>query len=232
MNDQTLPNHIAIIPDGNRRWAKQHGLPSFEGHRRGAETAVKIARYLRKIGIHTLTLWVFSTENITRNDDEVKNLMKLFERYIDRLFEDIIKDRVRTVHLGRRDRIPKSLLEKIENIEERTKDFEDYTLNIALDYGGRDEIIRAFNKINEEKLSNNHLNEENFSKYLDTAGQQYPDPDLIIRTSGELRTSGLMIWQAAYSEYIFIDKYFPDFLEKDIDDAINEYQTRKRRFGK
>src|SRR5205814_590648 len=131
-----LPKHIAIIPDGNRRWAKENKLPKLAGHRKGAEVAVALAKYLRKIGVHTLTLWVFSTENTSRDSGEVGNLMKLFEQYFDKLVSDALKDNVRFVHLGRRDRLPKSLLTKIIKLEEATKDFTDYTLNIALDYGG------------------------------------------------------------------------------------------------
>ncbi|HVZ11910.1 MAG TPA: polyprenyl diphosphate synthase [Patescibacteria group bacterium] len=230
MDGSGLPNHIAIIPDGNRRWAKENNLPKLEGHRRGAETAVRLAKYLRKLGIHTLTLWVFSTENASRDAAEVKNLMRLFEQYFDRLVKDALEDNVRLVHLGRRDRLPESLLKKIVSLEEKTREFTDYTLNIALDYGGRDEILRAVSRImnKEERI----MNEEEFGKYLDTGGQKYPDPDLIIRTSGEMRMSGLLPWQSVYSEYYFFEKYFPDLSEQDIDQALEEYKNRKRRFGK
>ena len=232
MDIKTLPNHIAIIPDGNRRWAKSHNLPAFEGHRKGAQTAVKIAKYLRKLGVHTLTLWVFSTENKSRDSKEVDNLMKLFEIYFDKLVADALKDNVRAIHLGRKDRIPMSLLKKIEDLEEKTKGFKEYTLNIALDYGGHDEIIRAVNKVKGERGKGKGIDEKEFESYLDTADQLYPDPDLIIRTSGEMRTSGLLPWQTVYSEYFFLDKYFPDLTEKDIDNALKKYSRRNRRFGR
>jgi undecaprenyl diphosphate synthase len=229
----TLPKHVAIIPDGNRRWAKEKNLPKFEGHRRGAETAVKLAKYLRKIGVHTLTLWVFSTENASRDKTEVGNLMKLFEQYFDKLVKDALEDNVRFVHLGRRDRLPKSLLKKIESLEKHTKDFKNYTLNIAIDYGGHDEIVRAVKKMNHEAgIMNQEITEEEFEKNLDTGGQLYPNPDIVIRTSGEMRTSGLLPWQTTYSEFFFFDKYFPDLNEKDMDGVIEAYANRQRRFGK
>ncbi len=232
MDIKTLPNHIAIIPDGNRRWAKSHNMPAFEGHRRGADVAIKLARYLRKIGVHTLTLWVFSTENKSRDKEEVDNLMKLFDRYFDKLIKESLDDNVRFVHLGRKDRIPKSLLSKITELEEKTKDFTQNTLNIALDYGGNDEMVRAIKKIENSELRVEKLNEDNFPEFLDTAGQPYPNPDLVIRTSGEMRTSGLMPWQTAYSEYVFLEKFFPDLSEEDLDQAIENYANRQRRFGK
>ena len=227
-----LPNHIAIIPDGNRRWAREHGLPTLEGHRKGFNVGVKIARYIRSLGIHTLTVWAFSTENFNRTQEEVSYLMRLYEKMLDKFLSEALKDNVRIIHLGRKDRIPKSLLKKIENVEQKTRDNTKYILNIALDYGGRDEVLRAIKKIGNWKLEIGNLTEENFPKFLDTAGQPYPDPDLIIRTSGEMRTSGLMIWQAAYSEYYFLDKHFPDLTEKDIDNALEEFAKRQRRFGK
>jgi len=233
----TIPNHIAIIPDGNRRWAKEHGLPSLEGHRRGFDVAVKIGKKIRFLGIHTMTMWAFSTENWNRDSEEVSYLMKLYETFIEKNLREALKEKIRIIHLGRKDRVSKKLLERIQNSEEKTKDFKDYILNIALDYGGRDEIIRAIGKIPnssvrqaQDKIPN--LSEENFGEFLDTADQPYPNPDLIIRTSGEQRTSGLMIWQAAYAEYIFIKKHFPDIKDKDIEMAIEEYSQRQRRFGK
>lgn len=223
----TIPNHVAIIPDGNRRWAKEHGFPSLEGHRRGFDVAVKIGKKIRSLGIHTMTMWAFSTENWNRTKEEVSYLMKLYETFIEKNLKQALKEKIRIIHLGRKDRISKKLLERIQNSEEKTKNFKDYILNIALDYGGRDEIIRAIGKI-----QNSNLSEENFSQFLDTENQPYPNPDLIIRTSGEQRTSGLMIWQAAYAEYIFLKKHFPDIKDKDIEMAVEEYSQRQRRFGK
>ena len=225
-----VPNHIAIIPDGNRRWARQHNLPSLEGHRRGFDVAVKIGKKIRSLGVHTLTMWAFSTENWNRTKEEVSYLMKMYETFIEKNLKEAMKEKIRIIHLGRKDRISKKLLDRIQNSEEKTKDFNDYVLNIAIDYGGRDEIIRAFKKLSISNSST--LSEENFGKFLDTANQSHPDPDLIIRTSGEERTSGLMIWQAAYAEYIFLEKHFPDLNDKDMELAVEEYSRRQRRFGK
>ena len=232
MGGSTLPNHIAIIPDGNRRWAREHGLPTLEGHRRGFETGVEIARYIRNLGVHTLTVWAFSTENWSRKKEEVSYLMRLYEKMLDKFLSEALKDSVRIIHLGRKDRIPKSLLKKIESVEQKTRDNTKYILNIALDYGGRDEVLRAIKKLNDERTTNDQLTEMAFENFLDTAGQPYPNPDLIIRTSGEMRVSGLMIWQAAYAEYIFFNKHFPDLKPSDIDRAISEFTKRRRRFGK
>ncbi|MDP2585298.1 MAG: polyprenyl diphosphate synthase [Candidatus Levybacteria bacterium] len=228
----TIPNHVAIIPDGNRRWAKEHGLPSLEGHRRGFNVAVKIGKKIRSLGVHTMTMWAFSTENWNRSSGEVSYLMKMYETFIEKNLKQALKEKIRIIHLGRKDRISKKLLEKIQDSEEKTKNFKNYILNIALDYGGRDEIIRAVKKISNSKFLISNLSEGDFNKFLDTANQPYPNPDLIIRTSGEQRTSGLMIWQAAYAEYAFFNKHFPDLKDKDIENAVSEYSERHRRFGK
>ncbi len=225
-------NHLAIIPDGNRRWAKGQGLPTFEGHRQGFETARKLVKYARTVGIHTLTLWAFSTENWERTKEEVGYLMRLYAEMTDKFLDEALKDEVRVVHLGRKDRIPGYLLEKVEKAEEQTKDFTQNILNVALDYGGRDEILRAIKKINDERLTMNELTEQKFENFLDTAGQPYPNPDLIIRTSGEQRISGFLTWQTAYSELLFINKHFPNMETSDIDHAIEEFTRRQRRFGK
>lgn len=226
-----IPNHVAIIPDGNRRWAKARNLPTFEGHRRGFDTATKISRYLRLRGVHTLTFWAFSTENWKRSRDETSYLMDLYAIMIDKYLSEAIRDDIRIVHLGRKDRIPESLCKKIEDAQEKTKNNSKHVLNVALDYGGPDEIIRSIKRIYDLRFKIDDLDENNFSQFLDTHDQPYPNPDLIIRTSGEMRTSGLMIWQAAYAEYIFLEKHFPDIIEKDIDYALQEYDLRQRRFG-
>lgn len=226
----TILNHIAIIPDGNRRWAKEHNLPSFEGHRRGFNVAVKVGRKIRSLGVHTMTMWAFSTENWNRSPEEVSYLMKMYERFIEKNLKESMRKKIRIIHLGRKDRISKKLLEKIKNSEEKTKDFKDYILNLAIDYGGRDEVIRGIQKISQQDINN--LTIDQFNNFLDTADQPYPNPDLIIRTSGEQRTSGLMIWQAAYAEYIFLNKHFPDIKDEDIESAVEEYSARQRRFGK
>lgn len=232
MISSTIPNHIAIIPDGNRRWAKEHKLPSLEGHRRGFDVAIKIGRKIRSMGVNTMTMWAFSTENWNRSKEEVLYLMTMYEKFIEKNLKEAMREKIRIIHLGRKDRISKKLLEIIQNSEEKTKNFNNYILNIALDYGGRDEIIRTIKKISNNELLIANLSEENFNEFLDTANQTYPNPDLIIRTSGEQRTSGLMIWQAAYAEYIFLNKHFPDVNDQDIEQAVEEYSRRQRRFGK
>jgi len=232
-NPPDLPKHIAIIPDGNRRWARQQGLPTFEGHRRGFQRAIEIVKAARKIGIKYLTFWGFSTENWSRSEDEVNFLMSLFTQMIDQFLKDAFKEKIKIIHLGRKDRFNQELKNKIIESEEKTKHFEHYHLMIALDYGGRDEILRAIKKIykmNLDQLQIDNLAEEDFKKFLDT--NNIPDPDLIIRTSGEIRTSGFMIWQAAYSEWIFYDKFFPEFTDDDLINCIDEYQKRQRRFGR
>jgi undecaprenyl diphosphate synthase len=231
MGNLNIPNHIAIIPDGNRRWAKERGLPSLEGHRKGFNVGVKIGRKIRSLGVHTMTIWAFSTENWNRTEKEITYLMKMYETFFEKNLKEALKEKIRIIHLGRKDRISKELLESIKNAEEETKNFKNYILNIALDYGGRDEIIRAVEKIKNQK-SKMELSEKNFNQFLDTASQPHPNPDLIIRTSGEERTSGFMIWQTAYAEYIFLKKHFPDVTDEDIEWCINEYSQRQRRFGK
>ncbi len=226
---QSIPKHVAIICDGNRRWARERNLPTFEGHRRGFENTKKISKAAKKIGIKILTYWVFSTENWNRLPDEVAYLMKLFETNIDEQLKEALKEKIRIVHIGRKDRISEKLKEKIINAENKTKQFTEFTLVIALDYGGKDEIIRAVQKITHKGIE---VTEENINLNLDTNLLSCPEPDLVIRTSGETRISGFMIWQSAYSEYIFVKKNFPDFNEKDLIFCIEEYNNRSRRYGK
>jgi undecaprenyl diphosphate synthase len=229
MTESKYPNHIAIIPDGNRRWATEKNLPTFEGHRRGAENTINLSRYIRKLGIPVLTFWAFSTENWTRTKDEIQSIFGL-HYILSGYVKEAMKDNVRITHLGRKDRIPADLLNAITDAEEKTKDNSDYYLNIALDYGGQDEIIRAIQKLTHEELSN--LTPETFAANLDTAYLPYPNPDIIIRTGGEQRMSGFMPWQSPYAEFFFLDKYFPDLSEEDIDTVIEEFGNRQRRFGK
>lgn len=245
MNDN-LPNHVAIIPDGNRRWAKARGLPSFEGHRRGFDITPKICRAAREMGIHTLTLWAFSTENWNRSSEEVAYLMKLYEILIDRNLKEAKEDGVRIYHLGRKDRLPPTLLERLARAEEETKSNDRYVLNVALDYGGQDEILRAIKKAVEiiiaGKMSAEKLFEETgkyndkypyylFKNFLDTRDQPYPYPDLIIRTSNEKRLSGLYCWQGAYAEIYWEKDHFPDFTPEKLRAALEDYSLRHRRFG-
>ncbi|MCX7881187.1 MAG: polyprenyl diphosphate synthase [Patescibacteria group bacterium] len=222
--------HIAIIPDGNRRWARERGLPTFFGHKKGFDQSISLSKKSRELGIKILTFWAFSTENWKRSKEEVNYLMKLYEEMIDKNLKEALREKVRIIHLGRKDRLNQKLKEKIIDAEEKTKHFNKYYLTIALDYGGVDEILRTINKI--KKLKINNLDEKIFEKNLDTKDLPYPNPDLVIRTSGEVRTSGFMIWQTAYSEWIFYPKYFPDFTPSDLEKCVKEYQERQRRFGK
>lgn len=226
------PVHIAIIPDGNRRWAKEKGLPTIEGHRRGFSAITKIGDKIRELGIKILTVWAFSTENWNREKEEVDYLMRIYEEWIDQNLKKAIKDKVRIIHLGRKDRINTRLRKKLEDAQEKTKNFSDYYFVIALDYGGRDELLRAIRKSQITNNKSQTLSEKDFEKFLDTRDLPQSNPDMIIRTSGEKRISGFLPWQGAYSEYIFVDKYLPDFTEKDLVDCIQEFKNRKRRFGK
>src|SRR3989344_263120 len=226
MNKRVL-NHIAIIPDGNRRWARQRGLPTFEGHRRGFEVVRKILNRVWKTDINTVTLWALSTENMNRTKKELNYLMKLFEKMIDDNLKDAVKKKIKVTHLGRKDRLPKRLLEKITKTEQKTENYDSKHLNIAMDYGGRNEVVRAIKKIHNSKFRIQNLSEENFNQFLDTGEQPYPNPDLIIRTGGDQRVSGFMIWQAAYSEYYFLDKYLPDMTVEDLEKAIDDFYKRE-----
>jgi undecaprenyl diphosphate synthase len=226
------PNHIAIIPDGNRRWARKRGLSVFEGHRRGFERGTEIVKKAREMNIKILTFWAFSTENWNRSKEEVNDLMKLYQIMIEKNLKQALKEKSRIIHLGRKDRIDGDLRKKIINAEEKTKNFNKYYFCLALDYGGRDEVVRAIKKISDAKNSKLNIDEETFNQFLDTKILPHPNVDLVIRTSGEQRSSGFMIWQTTYSEYIFYEKYFPDFSAEDLEKCIKEYQKRRRRFGK
>ena len=225
MEDPKIPNHIAIIADGNRRWAKEKGLPTFEGHRRGFENIKDLSKKAKQLGIRIITFWVFSTENWKRTQDEVGYLMDLAARVIDIQIKEAIQEETRIVHIGRKDRLPETLRIKIKNAEDITKQYSKYFFVMALDYGGHDEIMRAIQNMKD-------VHSEKIDDYLDTHILPCPNPDLIIRTSGETRLSGFMTWQSAYSEYYFSQLYFPDFGPDALEKAILEYGERKRRFGK
>ncbi len=228
----TLPKHVAIIPDGNRRWAVKRGLPTLIGHKKGFDAATKVIRHLRKKGIHTTTLWGFSTENWDRSKIEIDYLMKIYEQAVGTHLKEALKEEVRLVHLGRKDRLPVSLVEKIENAEEKTKHFEKYVLNIAIDYGGQDEIVRGIKDLLADNPNPEDVTIDSFKEHLDTKGQPHPYPDIVVRTGGEMRLSGFLSWQIAYAELFFIEKPLPDLTPEDMDIIIDEYMTgRERRFG-
>lgn len=224
--------HIAIIPDGNRRWAKENNLPALFGHERGYERTRELLTYAREAGIEYITMWAFSTENWKRKQEEVDGIMGLLTKGLLKIHEDAKKEKTRVVHIGRRDRIHKKLLELIENIEEETKMYEGFCLCIAIDYGGEDEIERAeIRRRESKKIYNNESNERSILNFLDTTIAKVPAPDLIIRTGGETRTSGFMPLQSAYAEWIFETVLFPDFSVDVFQKAIDEYRSRCRRFG-
>ena len=227
-----LPKHIGIIMDGNGRWAKLRGLPRFAGHKIGAKTFKTITRYCNQVGVRYLTVYAFSTENWKRPQEEVDAILKLLDEYLDDA-ENFKKENVRTRFIGDLSALGEPFIQKIRHVEEMSKDFTGLTLNIAFNYGGRDEIVRGVRKIAERcragELDPDSITEETISSQLDTAGQ--PDVDLIIRPSGELRLSHFMLWQSAYAEYIFMDILWPDFAERDLDRALAEFARRNRRFG-
>ena len=233
INKQNMPRSIAIIMDGNRRWAKAQGKPASFGHKEGAKTLEKIVRYANKIELEYITVYAFSTENWKRTEEEVKTLMLLLQNYLDDYSKRADSENIRVKILGDITALSKGMQKSIKECMERTKNNTGVTFNIALNYGGRDEIVRATKKI-AEKVKNGEINiedinEELISNNLYTAGE--PDPDLLIRTSGELRLSGFLPWQSVYSELLFINKNWPDFSEEDLDNSIIEYQKRTRKFG-
>ncbi len=226
-----LPNHIAVILDGNGRWARAHNLPTTKGHEAGAVALERLLKNCRDVGVHTLTVWGFSTENWKRPPKEVAKIMELVYKTIVANYSVFKKEGVRFVHIGSKERLPKSLVKLLIKAEEETKDNNKYILNLALDYGGRDEILRAVKKIINQGIPADEINEETFANYLDTAGQPYPYPDLLIRTSGEQRTSGLMPWQMAYTEFYFEEDHLPDMNTEKLRKILLDYSRRRRRFG-
>ena len=233
MENDNLPKHIAIILDGNRRWAKSKGKPASFGHKTGADTLEKIVRYANKIGIKYLTAYVFSTENWKRSQEEVSALMMILQNYLDDFGKRADLENIKINIIGNPNRLSEKMQKSINNCMERTKNNTGIVFNIALNYGGRDEILRAVRKIANEVKENNlnpdEITENTIQENLYTKNQ--PDPDLVIRTSGEMRLSNFLLWQIAYSEFLFVDKNWPDFNEQDLDKAIEEYQKRTRKFG-
>lgn len=233
MEQDNLPKHIAIIMDGNRRWAKNKGLPVSLGHKEGAKTLEKIVRYANKKGIKHITVYAFSTENWKRTQEEVSTLMGLFQSYLDDYSKRADSENIKVKIIGSKTGLSEKMQNSIEKCMERTKDNTGITFNIALNYGGRDEIINAVKniaqKVKENEIKIEDINEKIISDNLYTSNQ--PDPDLLIRTSGEIRLSNFLPWQLVYTEFLFIEKNWPDFNEKDLDEAIELYQKRNRKFG-
>jgi undecaprenyl diphosphate synthase len=223
----TISNHLGIILDGNRRWAKERGLPFFEGHRKGLETAKKIINYCKEKGVKTLTLFVFSTENWKRPKREVNFLMSLAKKAFTNDFEEYKDKGVKIKVIGQREKLSKDLQKAITKIETLTQKNKDMVLNLALSYGGRAEIVQAIKNIVRKKIPPEKINEITIQENLWTS-----DVDLVIRTGKEQRISNFLLWQTAYSELYFCPKYWPDFTEKDLDKILSEYSNRQRRFGK
>ncbi len=225
--------HIAIIMDGNRRWAKQRNLDKKIGHKEGANTLENIVKYGNKIGLKYITAYAFSTENWKRSEEEVGALMLLLQTYLDDFAKRVDTENVKINIIGDIEKLNKRLQKSIHNAMEKTKNNTGITFNIAINYGGRDEIVKAVTNIakdvKENKIKVEDINEQLISDNLYTKGM--PDPDLLIRTSGEMRLSNFLPWQLVYSEFLFIDKLWPDFTPEDLDNAIMEYNKRNRKFG-
>ena len=222
-----IPKHVAIIMDGNGRWAQERGRKRTFGHRNGAETLKKIARVLSDAGVKYVTVYAFSTENWKRSGEEVDYLMNLMRQYLKDSLKNAKKDNMRVRVLGRREGLAEDIQAAMDRLEESSRDYTGLNLQLAINYGGRDELIRAVKRFADS--NEDDLTEEVLSSYMDTAG--IPDPELMIRTSGEYRTSNFLIWQLAYSEFYFVDKHWPDFSEEDAIKALLYYNKRDRRFG-
>lgn len=226
-----IPNHLGIIVDGNRRWAKKKGLSSFEGHKKGLDNVKRVGEYCRKKGIKILTLYIFSTENWNRSKVEIAYLMKLFANVLNyKNIKELNEKGIKLQVIGQKERLSKSLQNKIKQAEKSTKHNKKSILNLAISYGGRPEIVQAVKNIIKNKIPANKITEEIINKNLWTAGLAYPD--LIIRTSGEQRLSNFLTWQSAYSEFHFTKKFWPEFFEKDLNKALNDYNQRQRKFGR
>ena len=229
----TPPQHIAIIMDGNGRWAKKRGLPRTAGHSAGGEAFRRIANYCRTLGVKYLTVYAFSTENWKRSEEEVSGIMKLLAKYLEEALRDMEKNHVRFRFFGDLSRLSPQLQKLCRDAEARSDEYHEVQVNFCLNYGGRDEIIRAVRSYAKDlqagKVTLADLNEQIFSNYLDSA--DVPDPELVIRPSGEMRTSNFLPWQTVYSEFVFMNVLWPDFSPADLDAAIEEYHRRNRRFG-
>ena len=232
-DNRNVPRHIAIIMDGNGRWAKKRGMPRTMGHAAGAEAFRRTANYCRTLGVEYLTVYAFSTENWKRSEEEVSGIMKLLAKYLEEALADMEKNHVRFKFFGDLTKLSPALQKLCNDAESRSAGYHEVQVNFCLNYGGRDEIVKASQAFAQDVAAGKHkpeeLTEELLSSYLYSA--DVPDPELIIRPSGEMRTSNFLLWQSAYSEYVFLNVLWPDFGPKDLDAAIEEYNRRNRRFG-
>ena len=233
LNPEKMPKHIAIIMDGNGRWATKRSLPRKAGHKAGAEALEKIIYAAKELGLEHLTVYAFSTENWKRSEEEVGAIMDILRFYLKNYFKKFVKDDIRMHVIGDKTRLDQDIQDAIEEIEELSKEKQGMTVHIALNYGGRDELRRAVGKIAQDvaegRMAAADVTENVITNALDTAGT--PDPELMIRTSGEERISNFLLWQIAYSEFYFSDMLWPDFDKKELEKAIYYYQNRERRFG-
>lgn len=228
-----IPRHIAVIMDGNGRWAKERGLPRREGHRAGAESVREVTDACIELGVEYLTLYAFSSENWNRPEAEVQALMALLDRFLSEKAKDLEKQKIRLLAIGQLDRLPAKTRALLDKIMAQTANHKTMTLVLALSYGGREEIVSAARSLAADaaagKLSAADIDGEAFASRLQTAG--IPDPDLLVRTSGEMRVSNFLLWQISYAEIVIVKKFWPDFRKNDLKEAVQEYQRRHRRFG-
>lgn len=233
MSQVTVPHHIAIIPDGNRRWATKNMLPTEAGHKVGYDNVVEIVRAAKELGIKVITLYAFSTENWKRPQNEVKTLMQLTQQYLASYQEQLVEENIRLQAIGNLDLLPDSVKAILDETIERTSTCTGFDLVLCINYGGRDEIVRAFSKIIrkiiDQKIDPKQITEQTISEHLDT--KLLPDPDLIIRTSGEKRLSNFLLWQSSYAEVYTATVSWPDFSSEHLLQAVRDYQTRERRLG-
>ncbi|MDO8470647.1 MAG: polyprenyl diphosphate synthase [bacterium] len=227
--EQRIPKHIVLFPDGNRRWAKERGIDTMEGHRAGYDNLVDFCEWCKKKGVSIVTAFGFSTENWNRTEHEVSYLMRLLEEGLLRNLQKFQDLKVHVRVIGQKERLPKSLQQAIEKVEGETKGNSEFFLNLAISYGGRWDIMQASQRMIKEGVKPEEVTEEKFASYLSMAGLQ--DPDLVIRAGGEKRLSNFVLWQAAYAELYFCPKYWPEFTEKDLEEAIEDFASRTRRFG-
>ncbi|MCH7709106.1 MAG: isoprenyl transferase [Myxococcales bacterium] len=234
LQPDAIPRHVAIIMDGNGRWAQDRGLSRIEGHRQGLEAVRAVIRAAHELGIEFVTLYAFSLENWNRPEDEVGELMRLLEHYMESELDEVMRNGIRVRSIGRRDRLPKSVLEKLENAEEKTRENREMHLVFALSYGGRQEIVDAVRQLLRDaengKIDPEALDEKTFAEYL--YDPEIPDPDLLIRTGGESRVSNFLLWQIAYTEIFVTDVRWPDFRKDHLVEALRDYERRERRFGR
>ncbi|MDC7221870.1 MAG: polyprenyl diphosphate synthase [Spirochaetales bacterium] len=229
MGSQSFPSHVGIIMDGNGRWAQSRGLKRSKGHREGVTSAKAIVKKASDMGIKYLSLYVFSTENWKRTEEEVSFLMVLIRQYLKQEYQFYIDNKIRVIHSGRREDLPKEVLGDIDQVVDQTKDFENLTVNLCINYGGRDEVVRAVKNIVQAGTAPEEVTEELISRSIDNG--PLPPVDLIIRTGGDLRSSNFLLWEGAYAEFFFTQKLWPDFTPEDFASALDSFGKRDRRWG-